>query len=324
MVKCVQDIVSAIQGLPMNMLFRGQVNDEWKVQPTLLRNEMSPKWSVYESAIFDAWLKYRDKIPYPSSNDPFDYLATMQHFGAPTRLLDITSDIYTATFFACYDPEDKYSDKDGVVYIINKNCFHEEQLVQSKIGRHSKIDSMHQRLNFRDIKLIVPFEKNPRLLAQQGQFLCFPLGSISGHEGHYATLNEYSVFVTNELKSYGQKNYPEKNWELYNAHCLLAIKIDKAYKKSILQELSYKYGVTEQSLFTPTPAIIPYEPIYKYIHWWAMKHADLITPLIEKYANNEISINEKLDVIYSEYLKLKSASKETFEFDIPIIISSKE
>jgi hypothetical protein len=51
-----------------------------------------------------------------------------------------------------------------------------------------------------------------------------------------------------------------------------------------------------------------------------MKHADLITPLIEKYANNEISINEKLDVIYSEYLKLKSASKEKFEFNIPVII----
>lgn len=323
--KSIHDVVSSIQGLPIDLLFRGQVNNEWPVQPTLLRNEKSPKWQRYESCLFDAWLKYKEDIPYPKSNDPFDYLATLQHFGTPTRLLDVTSDIYTALFFACYDPENKYEDKDGALFMINKVYFQEEQLSQMQIDEHCKIDSMHSRLNFTDIRLITPFEKNPRLRAQHGQFLCFPFGSIAGCEGHYATLNEFSRFVTNEMKTYNQKKHPEKNWNTYNAHCLMYIEIDKNYKKSILQELAIEHGVSEQSLFVPTPKITMYEPLYKYIEWWAMQTAEIISPLIEQISlDNTMSNEQKADMIYKQYVQQQVHSKETFEFDIPIIISSKE
>ena len=46
----------------------------------------------------------------------FDKLVKMQHYGLPTRLLDITSNPLVALYFACNDEANK--NEDGYVYIL--------------------------------------------------------------------------------------------------------------------------------------------------------------------------------------------------------------
>lgn len=59
---------------------------------------------------------YQHRFYEPSFNTSFQWLADMQHFGMPTRLLDVTKNFLTALYFACQ--EDEY---DGVLFSYSVN-----------------------------------------------------------------------------------------------------------------------------------------------------------------------------------------------------------
>jgi hypothetical protein len=93
------------------LLFRGQRNTSWGVAPRLLR-ESDPSTHVKALAIFlmtMAALIPFEEMPTVTAEA---HIATAQHYGLATNLLDITVDPLTATFFAC----DGAIDPEAVVY----------------------------------------------------------------------------------------------------------------------------------------------------------------------------------------------------------------
>jgi hypothetical protein len=55
-----------------------------------------------------------------------DWLVLMQHHGLPTRLLDWSTSILVAAFFAVHDPE--RMDRDGVLYALDPERWNEREL----------------------------------------------------------------------------------------------------------------------------------------------------------------------------------------------------
>lgn len=90
--------------------FRGQDSRDWKVRPTILRGYRNGA----ESAIFSE-LMVEAPLEFGSDRSMFSKLVRAQHYGLPTRLLDVTMNPLVALYFACCD-EGKV---DGVVHIFD-------------------------------------------------------------------------------------------------------------------------------------------------------------------------------------------------------------
>ncbi len=115
-------------------------------------------------------------------DNEIEWLALMQHYGAPTRLLDFTRSPYIACFFAF--EEDEGNGK-CAIWAINESWFinNSSILIDHKKVTPKKLrDSSYiAKEEFKNIFLkdsvsvilpIVPLRSNQRLLVQQGLFLC--------------------------------------------------------------------------------------------------------------------------------------------------------
>ena len=92
-----------------NWNFRGQSNANWKLKNTIERIEFSKK-SYLESEFLkklDANIHNYDLKKYP--NNTKQKLILLQHYGAPTRLIDFTSSPYVAAFFSLFQDQNNYT-----------------------------------------------------------------------------------------------------------------------------------------------------------------------------------------------------------------------
>lgn len=109
-----REMVEIVNGFPNGFVFRGQANASWPLTSSLERM-LEPVW---DKAGFD-FKKFEDftlkrfmgKFHLYSSDSinpasKLEALALMQHYGAPTRLVDFTESPYLALYFAMetYNP----------------------------------------------------------------------------------------------------------------------------------------------------------------------------------------------------------------------------
>lgn len=79
------------------MLFRGMANESWELIPSIARKrnlELNERELIHE-------FKYSYPDIFMSLNTNFEKLSYMQHYGLPTRLLDLTENPMIALYFAC-------------------------------------------------------------------------------------------------------------------------------------------------------------------------------------------------------------------------------
>lgn len=158
-----------------NWAFRGERDERWPLYSSLSRYFQNfcvarTAWPEQERRILRIFKRKAHVFLEnpPSVDDDFQWLALMQHHGAPTRLLDFSWSPYVAAFFAM-----ERAIGDSVVWAMNP--------ARVDSGRAPKETRMDPRVpgnfaryflkgNHRFIWMGEPHTMNQRLIAQSGTF----------------------------------------------------------------------------------------------------------------------------------------------------------
>jgi hypothetical protein len=159
-------------------------NFDWPLATSLERLEVQNLAPRAERSLLTSFKRrahhYLSDLPGP--DDSLEWLALMQHHGAPTRLLDWTRSPYVALFFAL----EAARDPNGycALWAIDLNWCRQRsrQVVEQRLYRNlNPQESLGNAKVFNQVFLeaaiefvapLQPFRMNERLTIQQGLFLC--------------------------------------------------------------------------------------------------------------------------------------------------------
>jgi hypothetical protein len=158
-----------------NWAFRGERDERWPLYSSLSRYlqnfGVAPEaWPAQESRILRIFKRKAHQFltKPPDAEDDFQWMALMQHHGAPTRLIDFTWSPYVAAFFAL-----ERTLADGVVWAMNP-----ARVDSSRAAKRIRVDP---RIHGNFSRYYLPGDRhfiwmgephtmNRRLIAQSGTF----------------------------------------------------------------------------------------------------------------------------------------------------------
>ncbi|TMI70551.1 MAG: FRG domain-containing protein [Bacteroidetes bacterium] len=249
--------------------FRGQSQSFGTLFPSFQRifgGKRSPGTAeVMESDLIRTFREHYAKLegrtldmPQPhliNEDFPLRCLSVMQHYGVPTRLLDWTTDFWTAVYFACAgDPS-----KEAELWYYNRDALFYPQRIDQELGALlDPINNGQKRepvlLQRNEIKKIVEFDPRitPRMLKQSAHHtLCTDV-----FIDHAVILYEqYKV----ELAHFA--NLPEP-LEIKNHPFLFRrVLIKPGCKEKALRYLADQRKITASTIFPDV------EGLNKFLHW---------------------------------------------------------
>ena len=101
----IENVVKVNKADGTETFYRGHADKDWVLLPSIFRTP---------NGIANEHLLFRDMVAHePQSflecHSALDYLVQMQHYGLPTRLLDVTTNPLVALYFACEQVENNIS-----------------------------------------------------------------------------------------------------------------------------------------------------------------------------------------------------------------------
>ena len=130
-IESVSDFLNEIKGIKnksgYTLFYRGHSDKNYELKPSIYRDE---RFIKNEDKIYRETIA---KVPYEfNGKSTIESLALMQHYGVPTRILDLTTNALVALYFACKEVEEiekvinekgetsyKKKDMDGEVIVFN-------------------------------------------------------------------------------------------------------------------------------------------------------------------------------------------------------------
>lgn len=260
-IKNIADFVRELQKIPRlrdsELFFRGHSDFEYKLEPSIYRNK---RLIINEHNLYKEFI-LRTPTDFLNENSALEKLVKMQHYGLPTRLLDLTTNALVALYFACSSkgkrdgkvvvfriPKNdiKYYDSDTVSILSNlakrPSSFSVENIREKKIAEFNEqaeiaylLHEIKEEKSYfqsiiipNDIERVVAVkvkQSNLRIIKQSGSFLIF---GINGNKKLPAKIpNQWILNL--ELKG-------------------VDFKIDNGSKEKILDELN-AVGINESTLF---------------------------------------------------------------------------
>lgn len=156
-----EEIPAYKDAINSHWVYRGQSKSDWGLTPILVRTLTRYKYPKDEALGLEAYLIHEFKklhkqytnitIPKYETHEIMVWLAVMQHYSCPTRLLDWSDSPFVGLYFAV---EDNFDD-DGSLYLLNS---FELEVVNKIVLNSDKIKDDEKLLfNTTERDLVLPF-----------------------------------------------------------------------------------------------------------------------------------------------------------------------
>lgn len=212
----VEELIRAFNELPNHYIYRGHANADWKLQSSLER-VVGTKWCSAEARRFEDYSLDQFKAKFHlydreniNPESKLAWLAIMQHYGVPTRLLDFTDSPYVALYFAleAYQPLQR---NDIAVFALDYTALmdasishissRDHDFKETRATVHPKQDSVFDDTVDRfayDIAWVTePKRHNQRLDRQGGCFL------VAGNrDSRISDVVELPIYTTTNITKY--------------------------------------------------------------------------------------------------------------------------
>jgi hypothetical protein len=195
-------VVEAAEHFLPGSLFRGEEKTEWTLRTSIEREfEGVPREEYEQRMLLHFQRRAQHWLPahlIPNALDTFAWLGLIQHYGGPTRLLDVTQSLYIALYFAFEAP----GNHDRVVWAIDAGWCTSQcaEIIASTEGisvDHAKNRAWSDQAGivaslvanrsipsfgppwptfrrFNGVLPVEPWKPDVRQVAQQASFLCTP------------------------------------------------------------------------------------------------------------------------------------------------------
>ena len=181
------DLIKILNSFPNNFAYRGQSNEDWGLQTSIERHiRQFDKMKSFEDHSIDTF-KNNLRIYSKENNQPnskLAWLAFMQHYGVPTRLLDFSTSPYVALYFAIESAEYSIDGNFSLFAIdysglVEKSCIYVEK-VNANFKKYSAdffsqceaaFDDVIDNNSYDVLWFVDPKYLNSRMEKQGGTFL---------------------------------------------------------------------------------------------------------------------------------------------------------
>jgi len=256
--ECWSQIRAAFDSLPQpRWLFRGQSDARWPLRTTLERALERHDYYHEENYLISLFKSraHHYLTSTPAHDNDLEWLALMQHHGAPTRLLDFTVSPYVALYFAI----ERVSTARCAVWAVNgpalqdrteyllssikewhdlglPDGFEEKPLDYWLQGTPAAFSSVFLNNQCSFVCPVQPSRVNERMVTQQGVFLC-------PGKSHY-----WDSFEMNLLSIVTLTNLPDYIEPAWNPPLIYHLTVPATLRAEILSELN-RMNINRATLF---------------------------------------------------------------------------
>jgi len=185
--------VMALSSSAQKWLFRGQADSRWNLSPSVHRG-----YTAQQERYLTNEFRVRARSRYyacPVSSDYPGWLALMQHYGLPTRLLDWTYSPLVAAFFAVHPDYagNAPPERDACIWALDARALNESQGFEPLIFPLDAssyepliVPAFKNRKELNSVGVAMAIEHDPRIQLQQGAFSIHstrtPINAMEGAE----------------------------------------------------------------------------------------------------------------------------------------------
>ena len=231
-ISCLEEFIKVIHSIRTKdndeYFYRGQSNENYKLIPSICHriNDNTDKTylSLESTLIKEALFKYPNAFGKYDSH--IDLLTQLQHYGIPTRLMDVTANPLVALYFACVSnndkngevfafrmaPEDTFDNEaiEALASVGYLNAFYNVKFIKhlKECGVELKLSPNTHTSNYERIIVNSQFpillrQKSSfeRQKAQSGYYLLF------SNDLEYIDSPEFSDFKDSDIESYFEGYY---------------------------------------------------------------------------------------------------------------------